>query len=151
MDIKPITEPNIEECAQIYLQAYNRPPWNYNFTHKKAVCYLSEYFDRKRFVGFALLEEDKIVGALFGHSKTWWTNDLLYVDEFFISPGKQGRGYGKALLAHAEKYARAQGYEVVALLTSKYMPAFKFYQSIDYLQAEHFVFLFKPVQIAAEI
>src|SRR5262249_20640463 len=105
------------------------------------------YFERRRFVGFALLDdEDKIAGALFGHSKTWWTNDLLYVDEFFISPTAQRHGYGKHLLGHAEKYAQSKGYEVVALLTSKYMPAFKFYQSINYLPAEHFVFLFKPVQ-----
>ncbi len=145
MTIKPITADDIEECARMYLRAYNQPPWNYNFTYEKAVKYLAEYFERKRFTGFVLMEGSQVAGALFGHAKTWWTNDLLYVDEFFISPDKQRLGYGKLLLDHTEKYARAQGYEVVALLTSKYMPAMKFYKSIDFIAAEHFVFLFKPL------
>jgi len=145
MTIRPFTQNDIEQCAGLYMQAYNRPPWNYNFTREKAAKYLTEYTDRGRFVGFALLEEDVIVGAMLGHSKTWWTNDLLYIDELFVAPDSRGKGYGKALLAHAENYASDQGFEVITLMTNKHMPAFEFYNHVDYMQAEHFVFLFKPI------
>jgi aminoglycoside 6'-N-acetyltransferase I len=145
MKIIPLTNNDIDQCAKLYIKAYNRPPWNYSWDFDKAIDYLSEYFERKRFVGFVLLEDDQIVGAMLGHSKTWWTSDLLYVDELFISPDAQGRGYGKLLLDHTEQYAIEQGYEVITLMTSKYMPAFKFYKKIDYIQAEHYVFFFKPL------
>ncbi len=145
MTIRPFTKDDIEKCAGLYTQAYNRPPWNYNFSLEKAGKYLTEYTERSRFVGFALCESDTIVGAMLGHSKTWWTNDLIYIDELFVAPESRGKGYGKKLLEHAEEYAREQGYEVITLMTNKYMPAFEFYNHIDYIQAEHFVFLFKPV------
>lgn len=145
MNIRPLTKTDIEKCTELFIQSYNRPPWNYNWNYDKALKYLSEYAERNRFVGFVLCEEDNIAGAMLGHSKTWWTNDLLYVDELFISPDRQRLGYGKLLLDHSEKYAKDQGYEVVTLMTSKFMPAMKFYNSINYIHAEHFVFLFKPL------
>ena len=145
MNIRPLTKEDIGKCAEFFIRSYNSPPWNYNWNYDKAVKYLTEYAERSRFVGFALCEEDKIAGAMFGHSKTWWTNDLLYVDELFISPDFQRKGYGKLLLDHTEKYAKGQGYEVISLMTNKYMPAMKFYNGIDYIHAEHFVFMFKPL------
>ncbi|MDB5136024.1 MAG: family N-acetyltransferase [Mucilaginibacter sp.] len=145
MNIRPLTKNDINKCAELYIKSYNQPPWNYNFTLEKAIKYLTEYVDSQRFVGFVLCEEDNIAGAVLGHSKTWWTNDLLFVDEVFISPERQRLGYGKFLLDHTENFAREKGYEVITLMTNKYMPAMKFYNGIDYLQAEHFVFLFKPI------
>jgi aminoglycoside 6'-N-acetyltransferase I len=145
MNIRQLIKEDIDKCAQLLIQSYNCPPWNHQWDRGKAVKYLNEYADRDRFVGFVLCEDDYIAGAMFGHSKTWWTNDLLYVDELFISPGRQRLGYGKLLLSHTEQYAGEKGYDVVSLMTSKYMPAFKFYKSIDYTQAEHFVYFFKSV------
>jgi aminoglycoside 6'-N-acetyltransferase I len=145
MTIRPLTPGDIGGCAALYMKAYNRAPWNYNFTVEKAERYLGEYAERKRFVGFVLCEGDEIAGAMLGHSKTWWTNDLLYIDEFFISPDRQRMGYGKALIEHSEEYARENGLEVITLMTNKYMPAYKFYENNDFLDAEHFVILFKPV------
>ena len=79
--------------AQVLLmESYNVEPWGYNWTFGQAVEYLNEYFDRKRFVGFVLCEDDDIVGAMFGHSKTWWTDDLLYIDELFVSPQRAKAG-----------------------------------------------------------
>lgn len=145
MNIRPITKDDIDRCARLYIHSYNRPPWNYNWSYEKAVKYLTEYMDSGRFVGFVLCEEEEFAGAILGHSKTWWTNDLLYIDELFISPDSQRKGYGKLLLDHAEDYAKKQELEVITLMTNKYMPAMKFYTNIDYMQAEQFVFLFKPV------
>ena len=145
MNIRPLTKSDIEKCAEVYLEAYNRAPWNYKFTKEKAQQYLNEYADRNRFVGFVLTENDVIVGATLGHAKTWWTNDQVYIDELFMSSDSRGKGYGKKLLEHAEQFAADQGYEVITLMTNKYMPAFEFYQHLDYIYAEHFVQLFKPL------
>ncbi|MGN6638102.1 MAG: GNAT family N-acetyltransferase [Mucilaginibacter sp.] len=145
MNIRKLTQTDLDACVNLYMKAYNAPPWSYNWTYDKALKYLAEYVDRTRFVGFVLLDEGEIVGAMFGHSKTWWTQDLLYVDELFVSPAKQRSGYGKRLLDYTEDYAREQGYEVITLMTNKYMPAMKFYSGINYIHAEHFVFLFKPL------
>jgi aminoglycoside 6'-N-acetyltransferase I len=145
MTIIPLTKTDIDKCADLYIKSYNRAPWNYAFTKEKAVQYLTEYTERSRFVGFVLIEDEQIMGAMFGHSKTWWTDDLLYIDELFISPDSQRMGYGRRLINHCQRYAKQQGYEVVTLMTNKHMPAINFYKDLDYLEAEQFVFLFKPM------
>ena len=145
MTIRPLTLNDIHDCARIYMRSYNQAPWNYNFDFEQAVKYLTEYAERKRFIGFVLCEDNEIAGAMLGHSKTWWTNDLLYIDELFISPAKQRLGYGKALLEYSEEYASNAGLAVVTLMTNKHMPAFKFYDNNDFIHAEHFAILFKPV------
>ncbi|MGZ3812145.1 MAG: GNAT family N-acetyltransferase [Mucilaginibacter sp.] len=145
-DIRSITKGDIDKCAGLLMQSYNRSPWDYNWNFEMAAKYLDEYLANTRFVGFALCDdENKIIGAMFGHSKTWWTNDLLYIDELFISPEYQKRGYGKLMLDHCEGYAKKEGYEFVSLMTNKYMPAYKFYNNLDYIHSEHFVFMFKQV------
>lgn len=145
MQIRSFTQNDIEDCGKLLMQSYNQPPWRHQWKLDLAVKYLSEYTDCKSFIGFVLCVDENIAGALFAHSKTWWTNDQLFIDELFISPEIQGRGYGKSMLDFAEKFAKENGLDSISLMTNKFMPAFNFYNKINYLQAEQFVFMFKPV------
>lgn len=86
-----------------------------------------------------------IVGALFAHRKTWWTNDELFVDEFYITPQRQRQGVGASLLAHAEAYAKAEGLAGLTLLTNRYLPAKDFYEKHGYRQAEHVIYMYKEL------
>lgn len=144
--ILPVTTRDIDKCAAAYLKAYNCAPWNYRWTYENAKDYLLEYISSTQFVGFAFHEDDIIVGALFAHSKTWWTNRQLMVDEFFIAQENQGIGYGKKLLAHCEEYAVDYKIESIVLMTSRYMPAYEFYDSRGYVTAEQYVFMFKQTK-----
>jgi len=125
--IIPINKDNIDECTAVYLKAYNSPPWNYHWTYEKAAEYLSEYMSCGQFVGFALYDEGKVVGAMLGHTKTWWTGKQLMIDEFFVSAEKQRMGYGKLMLKHCDQYAAAHQISSIVLMTNKYMPSYKFY------------------------
>ncbi|MCO5948032.1 GNAT family N-acetyltransferase [Mucilaginibacter flavidus] len=144
--IVPITTGNFDDCVLAYLKAYNCPPWNYHWTHEKANEYLLEYMSCKQFVGFALYEENTVVAAVFAHGKTWWTDKQLMIDEFFVSREKQRMGYGQQMLAHCDKYASANQISSVVLMTSKYMPSYKFYDKSGYTTAEQYVFMFKQLQ-----
>jgi aminoglycoside 6'-N-acetyltransferase I len=145
MTIRAITNNDIEGCARLLINAYQQPPWRYQWNYEKAMKYLTEYRSVKQFIGFVLLEGEEIAGALFAHQKTWWMNDQLFVDELFISSDKQRSGYGKKLLEHAEQYAASIGLKSISLMTNKFSPAFNFYLKLDYFHAEHFVFLFKEI------
>lgn len=147
MTIVPITPENLDNCIPIFLKSYNLPPWNYHWTHEKAKQYLSEYLDCKHFIGFVLYDQDQAVGAVLGHRKTWWTNQQLMIDELFISPEKQKMGYGKKLLELVDQYAKEKQIGSLFLMTNKYMPAYKFYNTIDYTTLEQFVFMFKQIPL----
>lgn len=145
MQILPITAANLHNCTDIYIKAYNRPPWNYRWQADNAARYLKEYADHPHFTGFIMLEGGEPVGAVLAHQKTWWTNQQLFIDEFFISPDKQRMGYGQKLMDHCNKYAKDNGMEILVLMTNKYMPSYKFYNKIGYTTTEQFVFMFKQV------
>lgn len=143
--IRELNANDMEACAHLLIEAYNAEPWNNHWTIETATRYLNEYFSSAQFVGFVLCEKDAIIGAMFAHRKTWWTNDELFVDEFYITPSLQRQGYGKALLAHAEEYVKSQNLAGLTLLTNKYFPARNFYEKHGFTQADHVVFMYKEL------
>ncbi len=134
---------DLEACADLLIAAYNPPPWSNHWTAETATRYLREFAEAKSFCGFVSCEGDDIVGAMFAHIKTWWTNDELFVDELFVKPEWQGQGHGTALMQAGEEYAKSRALAGLTLLTSKYMPARQFYEHKSYVHAEHVIFMYK--------
>lgn len=144
--IKPIAQEDIEACSVIFMEAYNRQPWNYRWVQDKAVKYLKEYTNRNNFAGFGLYDDGTLVSAVFCHTKTWWTGNQFYIDELFVDPTKQGKGYGKQLISHCEDYCKQHGIEMITLMTNNLMPAYEFYIANDYMKVGHYAFMFKQVE-----
>lgn len=145
MEIKELKSKHLIECADLLIATYNCEPWNFHWTKELAIRYLTEYFTSPRFVGFILVENDKILGATFGHNKTWWNNDELYIDELYIAPTYQRKGYGTILLNHLEKYIKERKLAGFTLLTNKYMPSVLFYEKNGVIKGEHILFMYKVV------
>lgn len=57
-------------------------------------------------------------GVLVGLIETLQHPDHLWIENIAVDPGAQGRGHGRALLAHAETLARAAGCAELRLLTN---------------------------------
>ena len=136
---------DVETCVHLLIEAYNGEPWNDHWTLETATRYLKEFVSNDKFVGFVLCEDETIVGALFAHRKTWWTNDELFVDELYITPRLQRQGYGERLLTHAEQYAKSKGLAGLTLLTNRFFPAKAFYAKNGYSHAEHVIFMYKEL------
>jgi N-acetylglutamate synthase-like GNAT family acetyltransferase len=146
MKICDITPNDIEKCAPTFMASYNQLPWNYDWKLEDAVKYLNEYVAAANFKGFMICEDNgEVSGALLGHSKTWWTNNQFMIDELFISPTMQGKGYGKILLQHAEQFAKQSSIERLTLMTNKFMPALDFYNKNDFSKVDQYVFMFKEL------
>jgi aminoglycoside 6'-N-acetyltransferase I len=143
--IKCYEDKDQEQCARVMLEAYNGPPWNDHWTPEKAKRFLKEFVDSPRFFGFTLWEDDAIIGAAFCREKTWWNNDEIFVEEFFIAPQYQRQGYGKQLLQAIEAYIREHALAGFTLLTNRHMPALGFYLKNDFVQAEHVVYMYKVI------
>ena len=144
MKVQDLRREDIANCAHLIMQAYNGSPWNYQWTIPRATLYLNELFESSRFVGFVIYEEEELVSAMFSHVKTWWINDLLMIDELFVSALKQGKGYGQALMNSAHDFAKSNNMGTT-LITHKYMPAVSFYEKNKYLQAEQYVMMYNEI------
>lgn len=145
MEITELTRDDIKDCSELITRAYNGRPWNYQWTPEKANLYLNELIDSARFIGFCVYENGELAAAMFAHLKTWWINDLLMINELFVSPDKQGKGYGQALLDSAEQFCERNNISSINLITHKYMPAISFYDKNKFHQAEQYLLMFKDL------
>ncbi len=146
MKIRKLLSDDIDICVELLIATYNPPPWNNHWTEESGKKYLSEFISNNNFIGFVVVEEDEIVGAMFAHRKVWWTNDEIFIDELFIKPDRQRYGYGKLLMDQAEELSKELGLGGITLLTNKYLPAKLFYEKNGYVVAEHVIFMYKEMQ-----
>lgn len=146
MQIRNFHSSDIGACVNLLIQAYNQPPWNDHWTQETGSRYLSEFISNKNFIGYIITKSDELIGAMFAHRKTWWTNDEIFVDELFIKPDQQRNGYGKILINRVEQLSKKSGFGGVTLLTNKHHPAKMFYQKNGYTVADHVIFMYKEVK-----
>jgi aminoglycoside 6'-N-acetyltransferase I len=143
MKIREITGNDIPSCAETFVASYNEAPWNCGWKLDDAIKYLGEYLDSTQFKGFLIDDDGHVPGAIFGHSRTWWTSSQFMIDELFIAPGKQGNGYGKKLLTQAEQFAKDHNIGLLTLMTNRFMPALHFYNNNDFTKVDQYIFMFK--------
>lgn len=136
---------DIPFCADILCKVYNNELWQCRWTSETACAYLEDYFDEKKFVGFIIEEDNAVIGAMFTHEKIWWNNSELFIDEMFIIPDMQRKGYGKMLIKAAENYVSEHKLAGFALSTNKYAPAPDFYKKNGFSVCEHILFMYKEV------
>jgi len=71
-----------------------------------------------------LLVDNEVKGAVLCREKTWWNNNEIFVEEMFVSPEQQWKGYGTALLKAAESYIKEKGLAGFTLFTNRYNRSF---------------------------
>lgn len=143
--VRKMKRADIPFCADILCKVYNNELWQCRWTAETACAYLEDYFDERKFVGFIIEEDNVVIGAMFTHEKIWWNNSELFIDEMFIIPDMQRKGYGKMLIKSAENYVSEHKLAGFTLSTNKYAPAPDFYKKNGFSVCEHILFMCKEV------
>lgn len=143
--VRKMKKADIPFCADILCKVYNNELWQCRWTAETACAYLEDYFDEKKFVGFIIEEDNVVIGAMFTHEKIWWNNSELFIDEMFIIPDMQRKGYGKMLIKAAGNYVSEHKLAGFTLSTNKYAPAPEFYKKNGFSVCEHILFMCKEV------
>ncbi|MBP1560718.1 MAG: GNAT family N-acetyltransferase [Oscillospiraceae bacterium] len=144
--IRKMMKSDIHSCSEILCAVYNNELWQCRWTAETAYAYLEDYFNARKFAGFVMEENDKIIGAMFAHEKIWWNNSELFIDEMFVLPELQRNGYGSMLIKVAEDYVKAHKLAGFTLSTNKYAPAPNFYRKNGFTDCEHILFMCKEVE-----
>lgn len=143
--IRKMTFTDIRCCAEILCSVYNNEVWQCRWTIDTAEAYLKDYFKAEKFVGFIMEIGGRLCGAIFCHEKIWWNNSELFIDEMFINPAFQRRGYGSELIKAAEVYIDEHGLAGFTLTTNRFSPAPEFYKKNGFINCEHILFMGKEV------
>ena len=145
----------LEECAELLQKVYNNEQWGCHWSEIKSKKYIAELSQIPRFVGFLLLnDEEELIGAALCHERTWWYKDELFIDEFFIDPDSQQRGYGSKLLKYMTKYSKEQKLAGLTLMTNNLIVA-DFYHKNKFLtpaiyELEKLLWQYKTMELPEE-
>ncbi|HYE12493.1 MAG TPA: GNAT family N-acetyltransferase [Patescibacteria group bacterium] len=127
------------------MSVYNNEHWLCHWTLESAKSYLQDYVESKKFIGYSLMIDGVIKGAIFCHEKIWWNSNEVFIDEMFVSPELQRQGYGRELLNVVEEYIKEHNLAGVTLSTNRFAPAPNFYRKNDFSDAEHVLFMYKEI------
>jgi aminoglycoside 6'-N-acetyltransferase I len=127
-EIKKFTLGDIDECVELYKDVFSSDPWKDDWISIDQVrTYFNELIENPVFEGFVAYEKSKLVGACFGHKRSWWTGNDFFIDELFVANEMQGNGIGTKLLDYVECNRATDDCNRLILLTNIDLPAKEFY------------------------
>ena len=148
MNIRAFEQTDINNCISDFIQSFNSPPWNEEWSRERACEYINDVFKSPKFIGFILFSGDENIAYALCLKRYWWNKDDRYklcVELFFTKPAYQQRGYGTILLEHIEKYAKDNRLKSIMLYTRKDKPAYHFYEKNDFVVIENLPNIFKKI------
>lgn len=146
MQIRDMKSADIAACADILCSVYNNDLWQNRWERATAIEYLTDFFCMAKFVGYVMVENGEILGALFAREKVWWSGSEVYVEELFVKQSHQSKGCGTMLIKHVEQYVLENGLAGITLCTNRHAPAADFYRRNGFRDCEHVLFLCKEMK-----
>lgn len=143
--IREYIESDLTMCANIMIEVYNNDLWQCHWTLETAKSYLEDYVHGSKFLGYTLVADNEIIGAIFTHEKIWWNNSEIFIDEMFITPAYQRQGYGTVLLQTVESYIKEHKLAGFTLTTNRFAPAPNFYRKNGFVDCDHVLYMGKEV------
>ncbi len=128
---------HIDECATGFVAAYENEPW----TFERAREYLEDLFKTPRSIGFCAYENDLFVGAVFCREIVGSQFNRLSIEEFFVIPSMQRKGYGNALIDVVRRHVCNNDLGAITLMTERDNPAITFYEKGGFSNVEGMAFL----------
>jgi len=119
MIISKLNETHLKECSLIYVDTFNEEPWNDNWDEVSAFNRLNEIYKTPGFIGFVVIDNGKLLGAVLGHLETWFEGYMYNLKEMFIKKSEKGNGVGSKLFRHLEDDLKNHEVTSISLFTSK--------------------------------
>lgn len=144
MEYKLFVENDLLKCTETFIEVFNAEPWNDEWTFTKAQQYLLDFYHTPGFLGVLAVENEEILGFIFGVHKKWWRGDEFFINEMCVKSQQQNKGIGKALLNRLLRELDST-VKNITLLTDRGIPAEEFYKKNGFEEIERLVFLCKNI------
>ena len=122
---------HLDDCAHLFMTAFNAEPWNDKYTPDTAKKQLEWHLEGPGCVGFLSIN-DGIVAFALGYREPTDVGDVFHLSIFCVRPDAQRTGVGTRLLRHLEDRLREIGVTTVYLGTNKGTRAEAFYRKHGY-------------------
>ncbi|WHY55963.1 GNAT family N-acetyltransferase [Peribacillus simplex] len=135
-EMLPLTSENLELCIELYMNVFNREPWNESWTYETAKERLSDLLHTPKFLGFLFQIDHNPVGFIAGNSKVSYQGLTYYLAELCVNNEMQGKGHGSKMLRSLEGELQKREIKSLYLLTANDGLAEAFYLKNDYVVNE---------------
>ncbi|GAB6258112.1 MULTISPECIES: GNAT family N-acetyltransferase [Peribacillus] len=135
-EMVPLTSENLELCIELYINVFNREPWNEGWTYETAKERLSDLLHTPKFLGFLFHIDHNPVGFIAGNSKVSYQGLTYYLAELCVNNEMQGKGQGSKMLRSLEAELQKREIKSLYLLTANDGLAEAFYLKNDYVVNE---------------
>ena len=144
MNITKISEKHIEECADLFIDVFTKPPWNdtYN-SREQVITFFQNYIDNNYFVGYVLKEQTSIIALSIGMKKPWINGMEYYIDQFCVKSDFQGKGIGSYFLRLIEHEIQIEKMNAIMLNTESGFPSEIFYRKNGFQLVDGLITLVK--------
>ena len=129
--IEKFEEDHLDECAHLFMTAFNAEPWNDKYTLDTARKQLAWHLGVPGCEGFVSVN-DGIVAFALGYREPTDVGDVFHLSIFCVRPDVQRTGVGTGLMRHLEDRLREIGVNTIHLGTHKGTPAETFYRKHGY-------------------
>ena len=126
-------ESDLEECTNIYIDAFTAPPIEYHWlTKEKAWRYVRDLTIAPGFLGYTYWVDGEIAAFCFGHLDNYFDGSMFEVQELAVSSKYHRQGIGSQVMSLLETKLAGYNVAAVSLHTSRKLPAFNFYLKNGY-------------------
>lgn len=114
---KQIDSNMVDEIVELYIESFNSPPWNDNWTSETAYKRLFPLIGADRFWGLCAHKEGKMCGFIMGVFEQYCDDTEFAIKEFSVKNTGRGQGIGSKLFLELETRLRNIGVSRITLLT----------------------------------
>lgn len=138
-----ITQAHLTQLANLYVRAFNAPPWNDRWTAGSATGRLSLMMRAEGSFGLVMYDEKGVCGMMLGGREFYYDCMHFQIKELFTDPRVQGTGAGTALLEESERRLKKMDIRKVYLFTVRDEATEGFYQRRGYTPKENMIVMSK--------
>lgn len=139
--INEMTVDNISDYAKIFIETFNCEPWNDSWTTETAEKRIGGLMSSNTYFGLHLKENEKIVGFILGQKEQFFDGLHFQIQEFCVTPTKQRKGYGSALLVKLKEILAENEVASTYLITSKGKRTEGYYKKQGFNTSENMIIM----------
>jgi len=122
---------HLDDCARLFMSAFNAEPWNDKYTPDTAKKQLDWHLRVPGCVGLVSVT-DGVVAFAIGYQEPTDVGDVFHLSIFCVRSDVQRTGVGSRLLNRLEERLSKSGVNTIYLGTNKGTPAEAFYRKHGY-------------------
>ena len=136
----------LPQMAELYRSAFAGEPWNDDWSDTAQLTeYIKEISGAYNALNYGLLDGERLVALSIGMIRHWWEGTNYNIEEFCVTPDRQGEGIGTRFMALIRTDIRKRGVAGIFLQTDSDKPSYGFYHKNGFFDLDTHVSLYKKL------